>query len=205
MLTHIRRFPRVKVNLPVDFTLGSAAGHTRATNLGGGGLFLGILEKLIPDTELALHFHPARHLSAVDARGRVRHQIPEQGVGIEFSEIKPEDRTAILRLILHRLGDKRRHPRAPLAVQVEHAGGVSIGLSRDISVGGMFIETKESIPGEPEPRLRFNLDDNGPIVTATAKIAYECEKLGMGLEFTELSRADRERIDAYVAKSETRN
>lgn len=92
--------------------------------------------------------------------------------------------------------------RASLAVQVEHASGMTIGWSRDITVGGMFAEPKEVVSPDSELLLRFHLDDDGPIVTVTAKVRYQFAGLGLGVQFTDLSLADRNRIGAYVSKGE---
>jgi c-di-GMP-binding flagellar brake protein YcgR len=201
-LHHLRRFPRISFNEPVEYTLDDTTQRARALTLGGGGLFLGISEQIPPGTELTVRFRPAKHLPTVEARARVCYQSADEGVGIEFTEIKPEDRQRILRLILHRIPEKRRFPRAPLAVQVEHEAGMLIGFSRDISVGGMFIETKEPPPTGSHLKLRFYLDEGGPIVLATAEVVYAVAKLGIGVHFIEISPADRSRIDVYVTKGE---
>jgi c-di-GMP-binding flagellar brake protein YcgR len=198
--TYFRRYPRIKTNFPVQCTTEDGTHSVRALTLGGGGLFLGISRQIPPDAKLSLRFRPARHFPMIVAQARVRYHLPEQGIGIEFTEIKPEHRQAILRLIYHRMIDKRQYPRAPLAAQVEHESGTSLGLSREISAGGMFIETDKPVPVNSKLDLLFHLDDGGPIVRAQAEVLYVVAKLGMGVRFTEISPADRNRIEAYVAK-----
>jgi c-di-GMP-binding flagellar brake protein YcgR len=203
----LRKYPRLDVNLPAEYGTGSAPEGKSATvlTLGGGGLFLGLSEAFALGTELSVRFRPARRLPLVETRAKVVYQAPERGIGIEFLEISPEHRQAILRLIHQKMEENRKFPRAPLAVQVQQSGGVSIGFSRDISPGGMFIETAEKFDTNSALGLRFHVDDSGQIVIATAEIRYVVPKLGMGLEFSEISPEDRDRIQAYVNKGNPPN
>ncbi len=196
-----RKYPRVDANFRVECSVGERKVSTRATSLGGGGLFLGIGQQLAQGTELLLKFRPARNLPVMEARATVRYQLPDQGVGIEFTEINPEHRQRILKLIYKRMGEKRRHPRAPLVAQVVHAGGSFIGFSRDISVGGMFVESTEALAPGALLKLRFYLDSTEPIAEADARVVYTVKKLGTGVQFTAISPDARARIEAYIRKS----
>ncbi len=196
-----RKYPRVDANFRVECSLGERKVSARATSLGGGGLFLGIGQELVQGTELLLKFRPARHLPVMEARATVRYQLPDRGVGIEFTEINPEHRQRILKLIYKRMGEKRRYPRAPLVTQVEHAGGSFIGFSRDISVGGMFVESNEVLTPGALLKLRFYLESTGPIAETNARVVYTVKKLGTGVQFIELPGDARARIEAYVTKS----
>ncbi len=77
------------------------------------------------------------------------------------------------------------------------------GLFARRKQGGMFIETTN--PPDPESivALRFNIDDGGETIIAQGKVLYCVAKLGMGIEFTEISPADRERIATYAANGAT--
>ena len=77
---------------------------------------------------------------------------------------------------------------------------MSLAFSRDLSLGGMFIDTRHPSPLGTEIDLRFHLNDGQPIVVAVAVVKYHVAKLGMGIEFTELTRADRKRVEAYVTR-----
>jgi c-di-GMP-binding flagellar brake protein YcgR len=202
-LEHLRRYPRTKVDIPIDLVVDGAPYSAHAVILGGGGLFVRTAQPISSASDVSVRFRPAKHLSVVEARAKIRYQVPEEGIGIEFTDIDPEDRQKILRLILHRIGEKRKYPRRGFATQVEHAGGVLIGFSRDIGVGGMFVETSEPLPTGSLLRLRFHLDDGGTIVIATAEVMYTVTKLGMGVRFLELSPEDRNRIDVLVTKGES--
>jgi len=97
---------------------------------------------------------------------------------------------------------KRRYPRAPLVTQIEREAGVSLGVSRTISVGGMFIETKEPPADGSTLTLRFHLDDGGPMISVSAVVRYLVTNLGIGVEFLDLPPADVTRIDVYVTKGQ---
>ncbi|MBZ5516511.1 MAG: PilZ domain-containing protein [Acidobacteriia bacterium] len=107
-----RTYPRLVVDLPVWLLLSSAALRERATSLGGGGMFLAVTTPLEIGTEVAIRFRPAKHLPVIQVKGKVLYQLPEQGTAVEFTEIQPEHRQALLRLILYRRSHMRRVPRA---------------------------------------------------------------------------------------------
>lgn len=198
---NVRRYPRVSASFLVEYAVGDKTLRQRATTLGGGGLFLGGLEDLEPETSVSIRFRPAKHLPVIEAKARVCYHLPGRGTALEFMEIQPEHRQMLLRLIHHKTADKRQHPRAALATQIECKQCMSLVLSRDVSRGGMFIETAEPLPVDTQLNLRFNLDDDGPVVAALAQVTYQVVKLGMGIEFVDLSPEDRRRIEAYVARS----
>lgn len=196
----LRKYPRLDVELSAEYAAGPSAKAKPATvlTLGGGGLFLGVGESIAPGTEISVSFRPGRRMPVVKSRAKVLYQVPDHGIGLEFLEITPEHRQAILRLIHQKMDENRKFPRAPLAVQVQQPGGMAIGFSRDISIGGMFIETSEKFDANSAVNLRFHVDDSGQIVIATGEIRYIIQKLGMGVEFSDMSPEDRARIEAYV-------
>lgn len=170
--------------------------------LGGGGLLLEITRRLQPDTELTIRFRPGLQLPVVEARARVRYYIPGQGTGVEFTEISPEDRQVVLEVIFRRMGYRRRHPRTRFVTQIGYEDGTFLGASRDISVGGMFIETKQPFPEGAVFNLQFELGDGGAAIQVEAVVRYAIRNLCMGIEFVNLTPQDRTRIEAYVAKAD---
>jgi uncharacterized protein (TIGR02266 family) len=196
------RYPRARADLPAECTVHGVTFPAHILVLGGGGLLLGVAQQLLPHTELKVRFRPANYLPVVEATASVRYQLPDQGTGVEFKEIKPEDRQTILRVVLHRFSQKPRYPRKTFVTQVENEAGTFLGFSRDISVGGMFIETKTPFPEGSVVKLRFHLDDGGPIVPVDAEVRYMMDKLCMGVAFIDLSPSDRNRIETYVTKVE---
>lgn len=196
-----REFPRVPAKFAVEYTVGDKTIRGRASTLGGGGLFLLAPAMLPAGTEVGLRFRPARHLPFIQARGKVRYTLPDRGTAVEFTQLSEEDHQMILRLIHHKLADRRKYQRVPLATQVYCQECMSLAFSRDLSLGGMFVETRDPLPVGSEINLRFHLGDGGSIVVALAEVKYSITKLGMGVEFLEISPADRKRIEDYVAKS----
>ncbi len=69
-------------------------------------------------------------------------------------------------------------------------------------MGGMFIETKEPVAAGTHLKIRFNLDDGGPIIIVGAQVRYAVRKIGMGVRFLDLQPGDQNRIDLYLAKAD---
>lgn len=196
---HHRKYPRVPADISVEITSDLGKEKTKATMIGGGGLYLGTAQAVEPGTEFTVRFRPAKHLPVVEARARVCYHVPGEGLGIEFTGIDPKHREMILRLVHRRLEEKRLHPRAPLATQVEYPAGTMIGFSKDISLGGMFIELTKPIPLGTRLQVLFHLEDGEDAVKTEADVMYSILKLGVGVRFRRLEPAARERIQAYVA------
>ena len=95
---HIRRYPRLRVQMAVDYTVGEECFRCVAYTLGGGGLFLTGVDGLEPGKEILVRFRPAKHLPVIQAKASVRHLIEGQGAGIEFTEISDDARQRLLRL-----------------------------------------------------------------------------------------------------------
>ncbi len=195
-----RRYPRIGVNLVVECTVGGRTLRRRAHTLGAGGLFVAGVPEEALGTEIAVSFRPSKHLPPIRARGVVRYSLPGKGSAIEFTEIDPADRQLLLKLIVRKRRERRRYPRAPLVTQVECQGCTTLAFSRDVSMGGMFLETTDPPAPESKVALRFNIDDGGETIIAQGKVLYCVAKLGIGIEFTEISPSDRGRIASYAAK-----
>jgi c-di-GMP-binding flagellar brake protein YcgR len=193
-----RRYPRVGLRVQVDCTSGPRCFRSIANTLSGGGLFLTPPEGFEAGQEISIRFRPAKHLPIIIAKAKVCYVVADQGAAIEFTEINEADRQKLLRLIHQKTQDRRLLPRAPLATQVECDRCMSLAFSRDVSLGGMFIETANPLPVGSAIIVRFNLGENDRVVRANAKIAYLIERLGMGVVFTEIEAADREAIQQYI-------
>lgn len=190
------------MDIPADCVAGETRFPANIVVLGGGGLLLEVSRQLLPDTELKIRFQPAQHLKAVEVTARVRYYLTGQGTGVEFTEITDEDRHAILQVIFRRMSYKPRHPRKKFVTEVEHHAGTFLGFSRDISIGGMFIETRTPLPEGSEIKIRFRLDDGGPAIEVEVEVRYAIRDLCMGIEFVDLPPSDQKRIEAVVGKAE---
>lgn len=197
----LRKYPRVPARFPVEYSLGEKTFRTHASTLGGGGLFIDDGQLHPPGAEIQVRFRPAKHLPYFRARARICYIVKGKGSGVEFTDIVPEDRQLILRLIHHKTASRRESPRVPLATQINIEDSMALAFSRDLSVGGMFIETK--VPYEPGTPidLRFHLSDDTPVVIASALVRYLVPNMGMGVQFTEMEWEDRHRIKQFVAAS----
>ncbi len=181
-----------------DYTSGQEWARCVATTLGGGGLFLSNVESLEPGKEISVRFRPAKHLALILAKANVRYKMAGQGTGVEFTYITNEDRLRLLRMIHKKSGDRRKRPRAPLATQVLCDQVYSLAYSRDLSLGGMFVETAHPLSVGSPVKVRFNLDQKDLVVTAEAHVHYYLDKMGMGILFDDLSPEHQQAIEKYV-------
>ncbi len=151
--------------------------------------------------ELVVRFRTARHHAFIQTRARVVYTLPDLGSGVEFTDINPEDLQQILRSIHGNKANRRKMPRVPLATQIHIQDTMGLAYSRDLSVGGIFIDTKETAKLGTRVDLRFNLNDDGPAVIASGEVRYVVPKMGMGVQFTDVSADDRKRIENFVESS----
>ncbi len=197
----LRRYARVPVAFPVECLINGRSCQGRASLLGGGGLFLRLADGLPSGAEIHLRFQPARQLPSIDANARVCYQVPGRGIGIEFTQIREEDRGLLLQLILHGSTKRRRFPRAPVVVQLQCEDGISLAFGRQLNVGGMFLETHQALPVDARVRLRFHVEKEGEIVEVLAEIKDVVSGFGFGVEFIDIEPSDLKRIETYVSRS----
>jgi c-di-GMP-binding flagellar brake protein YcgR len=127
--------------------------------------------------------------------------VPGEGAAVEFIKIDPENRRLLLQYIHNRTGNRRKYPRASLATQIQCEESMSLAFARDISLGGLFIETDQPMPVGSRITLRFNLDENDPIIVTSAEVTYQVGRMGVGVQFIDLSPEYQSRIGNYVEKS----
>jgi c-di-GMP-binding flagellar brake protein YcgR len=133
----------------------------------------------------------------IQAKARVRYKT-KKGVAVEFTEIASEDRRLLLSFIHRKSSDRRKLRRFPLVTQIQTDQCLSMAFSSDLSLCGMFLETKNPPPVGSPLTVRFNLDDKDRVVVTPARVAYHVENTGMGVLFSELSSAHRTAIEDYV-------
>lgn len=194
---HSRRYPRIIAHVPVDYTIGNQSSRCIASSLSGGGLFLTQVGGLETDDQIWVRFRPAKHLPVIQAQAIVCYKVGN-GAAVVFTEITSQDRHHILRFIHGKTGNRRNLARAPLATQIQCEQRLSLALSRDISLAGMFVETKHPLPVGSPLLVRVNLDEKDKVVITAACVAYHVEKMGMGILFSELPPQHRAAIEEYV-------
>jgi uncharacterized protein (TIGR02266 family) len=97
--------------------------------------------------------------------------------------------------------DKRRYERHPAAIEVviQSEGRTIAGRSRDISLGGMFVETTAALPYGTRVSLELKL----PALAATAVIDATVRwtgKDGMGVQFGSLRARETWAINQLVRR-----
>jgi c-di-GMP-binding flagellar brake protein YcgR len=97
------------------------------------------------------------------------------------------------------------HPAQPIEIQVLGNGFIEVLKARDISVGGIGIYVPHGFAGcdiDSELQIVVKLHGAKPFMTQARvrNLAKSGDSAFFGVEFTQLSRADHERIERYVAQ-----
>lgn len=84
--------------------------------------------------------------------------------------------------------NQRTYQRHTIAfpVEVVHLDRCIAGVSRDVSVGGMFVECGERVPFGDKVQLRFELPSLGRVIIAEALVRWVDPAAGIGVQFTGL-------------------
>lgn len=98
--------------------------------------------------------------------------------------------------------DRRTAKRVSLVTQIRStAGGETlVGYSKDISTGGVFVETEDPPEKGTEVTLRFRLSEDSPIQEVRAAVAYRMSGEGMGLRFLDPPAELLQAIEAFAAQ-----
>lgn len=102
--------------------------------------------------------------------------------------------------------ERRRCPRSSLAADVlvlEREAEQQSGFwakARDISRGGVFIETAKTVPSDALVRLKI-VPDRGLTMRATARVIHQYRGTGFGCAFVSLSRLSGRRLDALLGRT----
>lgn len=193
-----RRYTRLNAQVPVDCTRGEQSFRAVAVTLSGGGLFLADVDELQPGAEIFVRFRPSKRLPTIQAKTVVLYALAGKGAAVAFRDISAQDHQVLLRVIHRKGADRRLGPRAPLATQIYCNECMSLAFSRDISLGGMFVESDAPPPVGSTISVRVNLGFKDRVVTAIARVAYHLEKMGMGIFFTRVEPEDFQAIREYI-------
>jgi hypothetical protein len=92
--------------------------------------------------------------------------------------------------------ERRLHDRARLIVDVFYNGQDATGVAatKDMSVGGFYMNTNANIPEGSVLLVRIPFGD-GKQVVANAEVIYTNPERGLGLRFQSLSEENRELIE----------
>ncbi len=96
--------------------------------------------------------------------------------------------------------DKRVHRRAKLVAQVrcESLGRQEVMVTRDVSVGGLFVSAKKPFPRDSEVAVSFQLKSSGQAISCHGRVAYSIAGVGMGIQFFDLSEENRKAIEKFI-------
>ena len=92
--------------------------------------------------------------------------------------------------------ERRHHDRSRLIVDVFYDGNDATGVAatKDISVGGFYMNTNANIPEGAVLLVRIPFGE-GKQVVANAEVVYNNPGRGVGLRFQSLSEENRELIE----------
>lgn len=98
------------------------------------------------------------------------------------------------------MSEKRCAPRVPILTQVEAQGDAStaLGHARDISLGGMLIETPETLSRGATVIVRFFIPPDRKPVQAAGRVVRVEDGKTMGIAFLGLRQTDQEKVLQYI-------
>jgi len=99
--------------------------------------------------------------------------------------------------------ERRQYRRVQLITQVrcETLSCDALLLTRDVSVGGLFIKSVRPLPANSEVSLTFNLKPSEPAITCRGRVVYAVVGLGMGIQFSDLTEEARQVLQRFVDES----
>jgi uncharacterized protein (TIGR02266 family) len=127
--------------------------------------------------------------------------LGDNALRVHFTDLSEDDRRHLLGLLFPRGEERRAARRASLVTQIRTIvdSETVVGYTRDISTGGVFVETENPPVKGTEVSLRFRLTPDSPIVGARAVVAYSLPGEGMGLRFVDLPPEVRQAVEEFVA------
>ncbi len=96
----------------------------------------------------------------------------------------------------------RQYPRVNLVTQVESrsSGATSLGQTKNISTGGLLVESRDTFESQTNVIVRFNLP-SGRAVQVDGVVVRSESGVHMGIRFVQLKADDRKIIDDFVRMS----
>jgi uncharacterized protein (TIGR02266 family) len=101
------------------------------------------------------------------------------------------------------LKESRQHPRVSIAVEVDVASGSNFyaGRTRDLSLGGLFVETDVGLPigAQIEVKLRLPSGSFKTPCEVVWQLSDRGHTIGVGVRFLQLSQAARRAIETFMS------
>ena len=145
-----------------------------------------LLEQLL-EGDLIAALHALIRKMSDDEQLDLLKRLQEQPI----NSVNPEETEIVL----------RRHSRKSCLISTDYVveGHNFEGFMLDISPAGAFIETGEVFSAGQQIQLAFSLPNNPGQLTITGEILWN-GKLGIGLQFKELSRKQMDLIAAFMVE-----
>jgi len=96
--------------------------------------------------------------------------------------------------------NRRTSARVALGVPISYRAGqtVSGAVTLDVAKGGLGIRTLNPLPKGTAVALKFRLPGTAGEIGASGHVAWSDRRVGMGVQFEEVSANDQRAIDAFV-------
>jgi c-di-GMP-binding flagellar brake protein YcgR len=100
--------------------------------------------------------------------------------------------------------DRRKYARAEYNANVlfQCAGQEYVLMARDISAGGLRLDSNPELPPEAEGAMTIPLRADNPPVACRCRVIYSIEGQGIGVEFLDLSEESRLVLNNFVRDSD---
>ncbi|HOJ14151.1 MAG TPA: PilZ domain-containing protein [Deltaproteobacteria bacterium] len=101
--------------------------------------------------------------------------------------------------------EKRRYTRKPLKVEARYhdkKGTVLKGIVRNVSMGGIYIETSRPLERGETIRLSLDAVDLGKVIDVEGRVVRSEAERGMGIEFTDHDNKDIKKLISTIRKLE---
>jgi c-di-GMP-binding flagellar brake protein YcgR len=99
--------------------------------------------------------------------------------------------------------ERRRYRRVKIVAQVhcEALERKEVMVTRDVSIGGMFLNAEFPLPLDSDLVLTFRLSPTDPPITCSAKVMFSRVGMGMGIQFVDLSPEARDLIERFIEEA----
>jgi c-di-GMP-binding flagellar brake protein YcgR len=96
--------------------------------------------------------------------------------------------------------ERRQYRRVKLVIKIhcEALNRHDVLETRNVSIGGMFINVRSPMPVNSELSLTFQLWPAEPAITCRARVMFSRLGLGMGIQFLDLSGAAQKMLQRFV-------
>jgi len=104
--------------------------------------------------------------------------------------------------------ERRRARRVPVEIQIQYetADGFFQDYIRNLSLGGIFIETPKPLPMNTKLKVQFSLPDMSAPIVAEGVVVHTLRVgqpknpsvSGMGIRFSELEPSSKEILESYL-------